>query len=47
MPDHKGYQGQQANNYKCAMNVLYNAFQRAVTLKKNEKISSETEETAS
>lgn len=36
MPDHKGYQGQQANNYKCTMNVLSNAFFRAVNLKKNE-----------
>lgn len=47
MPNHKGYQGQPANNYKCAMNVLYNAFYRAVNLKKNQERSSETEETAS
>lgn len=32
--DHKGYQGnQQTNNYKCVVNVLYDAFNRAVNLK--------------
>lgn len=34
LADHKGYQGnQQHNNYKCAVNVLYDAFYREVNLK--------------
>lgn len=52
LANHKGYHSdQQTNNYKCVVNVLYDAFYRTLNLKitaqRDEERGSQTQETAS